>query len=113
MEQMVKLSLIICFGILEARSRVLRTGERQNVEYVPEEIVLNDRLTPVEGLFTEKLNPEIINEYVNPETLNVRMVSTKRMMHRVTKRSPGCLRFCLKQKILHPAQCHSYCRFAG
>ena len=30
--------------------------------------------------------------------------------HQVQKRSPRCLRRCLRQQILHPAQCHSYCR---
>ena len=31
--------------------------------------------------------------------------------HEVRKRSPRCLLSCLRQKKLHPAQCHSYCRF--
>ena len=31
--------------------------------------------------------------------------------HQVRKRGPRCLLSCLKQKVLHPAQCHSYCRF--
>ena len=33
--------------------------------------------------------------------------------HSLTKRSPRCIRSCLDQKLLHPAQCHSYCRFMG
>ena len=33
--------------------------------------------------------------------------------HTVHKRSPGCLMWCLKKRILHPAQCHSYCTFSG
>ena len=33
--------------------------------------------------------------------------------HNLSKRSPGCLLWCLKIGILHPAQCHSYCRFSG
>ena len=34
-------------------------------------------------------------------------------VHNVNKRSPGCLLWCLKKRILHPAQCHFYCRFSG
>ena len=33
--------------------------------------------------------------------------------HKVNKRSPGCLLWCLNKRILHPAQCHSYCTFSG
>ena len=33
--------------------------------------------------------------------------------HTVHKRSPGCLMWCLKKRILHPTQCHSYCTSSG
>ena len=33
--------------------------------------------------------------------------------HSLSKRSPRCIRTCLEQRLLHPAQCHSYCRFQG
>ena len=33
--------------------------------------------------------------------------------HNLSKRSPGCLLWCQKRGILHPAQCHSYCTFSG
>ena len=29
------------------------------------------------------------------------------------KRSPGCVFACLRKRMLHPAMCHSYCRFNG
>ena len=31
--------------------------------------------------------------------------------HLIRKRSPRCVLSCLRQKRLHPAQCHSFCRF--
>ena len=30
-------------------------------------------------------------------------------VHNVDKRSPRCLLWCLRKRVLHPAQCHSYC----
>ena len=27
----------------------------------------------------------------------------------MVKKSPGCLLWCLRKKLFHPAQCHSYC----
>ena len=28
---------------------------------------------------------------------------------KIVKKSPGCLLWCLRKKVLHPAQCHSLC----
>ena len=50
----------------------------------------------------ERVGPEVETGGYNTEIL--------RTSHRVRKRSPRCIRSCLKQQILHPAQCHSYCR---
>ena len=38
------------------------------------------------------------------------MLESYQSSHQVRKRSPRCLRRCLRQQILHPAQCHSFCR---
>ena len=38
------------------------------------------------------------------------LLESDQTSHQVEKRSPRCLRRCLRQQILHPAQCHSYCR---
>ena len=40
-------------------------------------------------------------------------ITKKDLDHVMKKRSPGCLLWCLNKKILHPAQCHSYCQFSG
>ena len=36
-------------------------------------------------------------------------VERTREVHNVDKRSPRCLLWCLRKRVLHPAQCHSYC----
>ena len=52
-------------------------------------------------------------DWQNEDKIEVKrnpLLESDQTSHQVQKRSPRCLRRCLRQQILHPAQCHSYCR---
>ena len=49
-------------------------------------------------------------EHLLKRKLRVRMMPRKKTIsENVEKRSPACLLWCLRKRVLHPAQCHSYC----
>ena len=68
---------------------------------------------PVQQLFESLLFQTFIGEpKLYPRLIKEDPKYTKNKVgRRLEKRSPGCLYGCLRKRILHPAQCHSYCTF--
>ena len=127
---MVKLSVVIIFGVLEVRSRTIGREEQSNMEThtsrqsenrpkrsYEENKLADSTLTllsyiiskPIKSITSnkaDKLDPMDSSKEVPKEANDLQITA-----HRINKRSPGCLLWCLNKRILHPAQCHSYCRF--
>ena len=132
--QMVRISFVIIFGVLEVRSRTIHS-EGKVQDSMKRSIIRHFEDTPrnVKAEFKSKYNTLKLLEHVinQPLMMNLRARSEKLhpqfsssllkseakknqiISHTVNKRSPGCLLWCLNKKILHPAQCHSYCTFSG
>ena len=124
---MVKISLIIIFGVLEVRSRTMHTNGQKDISQdlkstfrqlensYKENKFIHSPLRLLEHILAKNLKiksqPGI--HKISPNMIKNEGESDQIISHNVSKRSPGCLLWCLKKRILHPAQCHSYCRFSG
>ena len=96
---MVSLALIIMIGMLEGRY-VGNQSVDNKIKYLSQENKFQERKVDlIES--TKAVLKSILEEDVK---LNNQSLQKKK-----EKRSPRCLLWCLRQKILHPAQCHAYC----
>ena len=116
---MVKIYLILIFGILEVRSRSndVRVGQNmrnhgaKNNGNSPSNEFLKDR-----SFATLKLLDHVLQMIKKQNEISSNVMESEDKQnainsHNLSKRSPGCILWCLKRGILHPAQCHSFCRF--
>ena len=96
---MVSLTLIIMLGVLEGRHVGNQSGDNK-IKYFSQENRLPERKVDlIES--TETLLESILKEEMK--------LNNQRLQQNEEKRSPRCLLWCLRRKILHPAQCHAYC----
>ena len=96
---MVSLALIIMLGMLEGRYVGNQSCDTK-IKYLSQENKFQERkVVLIES--TKAVLKSILEEDVK---LNNQSLQKKK-----EKRSPRCLLWCLRQKILHPAQCHAYC----
>ena len=96
---MVSLALMITLGMLEGRYVGNQSGDNK-IKYLSQENKFQERKVDlIES--TKAVLKSILEEDVK---LNNQSLQKKK-----EKRSPRCLLWCLRQKILHPAQCHAYC----
>ena len=118
---MVTILVIVLLGVLEVRPRTIhklgqedisKDTDRQSRNAHKQEKLVFSSLTLLEHILKRNLKVRMIprNKNISSDVIKNR---EKIISHNVNKRSPGCLMWCLRKRILHPAQCHSYCRFSG
>ena len=96
-------------------SQDLKSTHRQSENSYKENKLIHSQLRLLQHILKMNLKikaPPRIHK-ISPNMIKNEGESDQIISHNVSKRSPGCLLWCLKKRILHPAQCHSYCRFSG
>ena len=96
---MISLALMIMLGVLEGRHVGNQSGDNK-IKYFSQENRFPERKVDlIES--TKTVLESILKEDMK--------LNNQRLQKKKDKRSPRCLLWCLRQKILHPAQCHAYC----
>ena len=86
------------------REKIIQTGTLKMAAQISN-VIDSEKNSPL------KINAGHESNFLSPgEQFNsVDDYSPVHKSQHIAKKSPGCLLWCLRKKLLHPAQCHSYC----